>query len=58
MAASTITLKLSPGEYEALKAELLDQLATVTRMYNEATPALRQDWRQRMARLEKLLKEI
>jgi hypothetical protein len=59
MAASTITVKLSPGEYETLKAELTDQLESVTLSYKGATvgPA-KQKWGQRMARLESLLKGI
>jgi len=59
MAASTITIKLSPGEYEALKAELLDQKANLAQFYRETPPGpARQIWSVRMSRLEKLLKEI
>lgn len=59
MAASTITVKLSPGEYETLKAELTDQLESVTLSYRGSTPGpAKHKWGERMSRLEKLLRGI
>lgn len=59
MAATSVTIKLTPGEYETLKSELADQLETVQLSYKSASagPA-KHGWGQRAARLESLIKQL
>jgi hypothetical protein len=60
MAASTITLKFSPSEYETVKTELAAQQESLNTDSNQAEcpPGIRHALRQRVVKLDKILREI
>jgi hypothetical protein len=60
MAASTITLKFSPSEYETVKAELAEQLKNLqtTLRRSAVEPRERHEAGVRAGKLEKILREI
>jgi hypothetical protein len=61
MAASTITLKFSPSEYETVKTELsaqLDGLKASMRDVSANGPRERQELALRSGKLEKIIREI